>query len=137
MRNTEVPSSSFVRLLLAVFTVALQRQLEGMQHLKPSLIKLAGPARIDFVDRHRVQVMQFFAILPDDGDQIGLLKQTQMLGKSLTAHVVLFAQFSQGLPVLLPQLVERLMRRLGLRGVVRGQGGANHRRRRQGTVPTG
>ena len=94
--------SSFLVLFLFETFFQIAQRLEAVAFV------FADPALADLVDRHRVEVMQFLAPAPDDGDQIRRLQQQEMLGHRLPRHVEVPAQFAECLPVAPVQLIEQL-----------------------------
>lgn len=68
---------------------------------------LADPALVDFMNRNRIQVVQFLAPAPYGDDQIRLLEQEKVLGYGLTTHVRLPAKLAQSLPVVGVEPVEQ------------------------------
>src|SRR5580704_11899595 len=74
----------------------------------------ADPAIRDFEDRHRVEEMQLLAATPDDGDQVRIFQQFQMLGHRLPSHVQVFTKLSECLAILCEEFIEQLpARRVG------------------------
>lgn len=63
----------------AAGTAAFEMLFEIAQRLEAMALVFADPAFVNLVQRHRIQVMQFLAPLPDGGDQIRLLQQREML----------------------------------------------------------
>jgi hypothetical protein len=66
---------------------------------------LANPALEDLVNRHRIEVMQLFAPLPDGRDQVCRFQQAQVLRDRLPRHFQMPAQLRQRLPAALAQLI--------------------------------
>lgn len=56
------------------------------------MFEFPDPAFVDFVQRNRIQVVQFFAALPNNGDKIGGFELLQVLGNGLTRHVHVLAK---------------------------------------------
>ena len=71
-------------------------------------VELADPALGNLVNRDRVEVMQFFAPAPHDGDEVGRLQQTQVLADGLARHREVLAQLAERLSVSRMQLVQQL-----------------------------
>jgi len=69
---------------------------------------LADPAFVDVVNGDRIEVVQLFAAVPDDGDEVGVLQQVQVLGHRLAGHVEVRAERGQRLPAALVEQVEQL-----------------------------
>jgi len=55
--------------------------------LKLRALILADPALGDLVDGDGIEVVKLFAAVPDDGDEVGVLEQVEVLGHGLTGHV--------------------------------------------------
>ena len=85
----------------------LQFGFEIVQGLQARLLELADPALVNLVERHGIEVMQFLAPIPLDGDKVSCFKQAQMLGDRLAGHAEPLAQLSQSLPAALAQAVEQ------------------------------
>jgi hypothetical protein len=68
----------------------------------------ANPTLVDLVERHRIEVMQFFPSTPNNDDQSCLFQERKMLRHSLPGHVVTLAEFAQCLSVVLMQGIEQL-----------------------------
>src|SRR5437899_1466355 len=68
---------------------------------------LANPALVDLVQRHWIEVMQFFASVPHGGDEIRRFEQHQMPGDCLSRQGEVSVQLGQGLSVAVVQLIEQ------------------------------
>ena len=82
--------------------------LQIAQRLQAIALIFANPAFVNLVQRHWIEIVQFFASTPDAGHQIGPFQHRQMLGNGLPRHVQLPAQFGQCLPVFSMQLIQQL-----------------------------
>ena len=71
------------------------------------MLELPDPAHVNLVQRHGVEVVQFFAALPHDGDEVGLLELLQVLRHGLAGHVHVLAERTQCLPVVGVQQIEQ------------------------------
>ena len=78
------------------------------QGLQAMALVLADPALVDVVEGDGVEVVQLFAAVPDDGDEVGVLEQVEMLGHGLAGHVEVRAEAGQRLPAALVEQVEQL-----------------------------
>src|SRR4051812_15493881 len=72
-----------------------------------SAIEFADPAIRNFVDRHRVEVVQLLAASPDGGDEVRALENREVLRHSLARHVEVRAEIRQRLPVLFVQAIQQ------------------------------
>ena len=71
------------------------------------MLEFFDPARTDFVQWHRVQVVALFPPLPNDDDEVGTHQQLQVLRDGLARHVHVLAERRERLAVVLVQLVEQ------------------------------
>lgn len=60
------------------------------------------------MQRYWVQIMQFFAPLPDNRDQIGVLQQLQMLRHGLAGHIQMRTQHGQRQAIFNMKLIQQL-----------------------------
>lgn len=81
--------------------------LQIAQGLQVVALVLADPAFVDFVNGDGIEVVQFFAAVPDGRDKIGALEQVEVLGYGLTCHVEVRAQVGQRLPAALVEHIEQ------------------------------
>ena len=81
--------------------------LEFGHGAEAALLELANPPIGDLVDRHGVEVMQFFAAPPDRDDKRCLFQELQVLGHGLAGHVEVFAKLGERLPVIRPQAIQQ------------------------------
>src|SRR5262245_55073649 len=86
----------------------LQSFLELSQCPQALALEFSNPSFRDLVERDWVQIMQLFAPSPYGDDKVGLLKQSQMLGYRLPAHVQVRAEFAKRLTVVCVQTVQEL-----------------------------
>jgi len=70
-------------------------------------IVFADPAVVDLVNRDRVQVMQFFAAVPDNRYEIRFLQQQEVLRHRLARHGQVAAQLIQRLAAFAVQDVQQ------------------------------
>ena len=77
---------------------------EGLQTVA---LVLADPALVDFVDGDGIEVVEFFAAVPDHGDEVGAFQQVQVLGHGLAGHRQVRAEPGKGLAVFLVEQVEK------------------------------
>ena len=68
---------------------------------------LADPALVNFMNRNRIQVVQFLAPAPYGDNQIRFFEQEKVLGYGLTTHSRLPAKLAQSLPVVGVEPVEQ------------------------------
>ncbi len=71
------------------------------------MFEFSDPAFVDFVQRNRIQVVQFFPALPMDGHEVCLFELLQMLCNRLARHVHVFAEGGERLTVILMQNVQQ------------------------------
>ena len=72
------------------------------------MFEFSDPALVDLVQRNRVEVVQFFPALPNDGDQVGLFELLQVLCYGLACHVHLLAERAQCLTIIALQQVKQM-----------------------------
>jgi hypothetical protein len=68
----------------------------------------ADPALGDFVDGHRIEVMELFASAPDDCDKVRAFEQVEVFGHGLAGHGEVGTQVRERLPAAFTQRVEQL-----------------------------
>ena len=78
------------------------------QRLKAMAFIFANPALGDLVNRHWIEVMQLLAPAPDDGDQVRLFEENQVLRHRLPRHLQMLTQLRQRLSVVRVQLIQQL-----------------------------
>ena len=78
------------------------------QGLQLRAFVLADPAFVDFMDRDRVKVMEFFAAMPDGGNEVGALEEEEMLGHGLAGHGEVGAQLGERLAIAAMQGIEQV-----------------------------
>ena len=84
------------------------------QRSEPAALELVNPAILNLIERDWIQVVQLLPAAPDDGDEIGVREQLQVLRHGLARHVHVLAQRGQRLAVIPMQLVEQTpARRIG------------------------
>ncbi len=71
------------------------------------MLEFSDPALVYFMQRNRIEVVQFFPALPNDGDEVGCFELLQVLRNRLASHLHVFAQCGQGLAVLLVQHIKQ------------------------------
>ena len=77
------------------------------ERLKAVAFIFADPALIDFMQRHRVEIMELLASAPDHRDEVRRLQQGQMLGYGLPGHIQVLAQPGQSLAIALVELIQQ------------------------------
>src|SRR5205085_12448428 len=77
--------------------VLLQSSLQLAERDKFRALEFLDPALADLVDRHRIEIVQLFAAVPERGDEVCLLEDSKMLGHGLPRHGQPLAQLVQGL----------------------------------------
>lgn len=87
--------------------ITFQFFLQVVQCVEAVAFELRDPACVNLVQRHRVKVVQFFAALPDNRDQVCFFHQLQVLCHGLAAHVHMFAKCPQRLAIILVQQVKQ------------------------------
>ena len=78
------------------------------QRREPAALELVDPAILNLIERNRIQVVELFPALPDDGDEIGVDEQLQVLRHRLARHFEMLAELPQRLPVLLVEDIQKL-----------------------------
>lgn len=78
-----------------------------MQRIETPALELGDPAGVYLMQRHGIEVVQFFPPLPYDSDEIGVFKQLQVLRHGLPRHVHVFAQRSERLAIVGVELVKQ------------------------------
>ena len=63
------------------------------------------PPLANLEERRRVKVVELLPAVPEGDDEVGGLQQGKMFGHSLPRHIELLAQLTQGLPVVVMQLI--------------------------------
>jgi hypothetical protein len=86
----------------------LEILLQFVQGIELGAFIFGNPARVDLVQRHRIEVVQLFATTPDSGDEVRRLQNDEMLGYRLSRHVEQLAQPAERLAVFAAQLIEQL-----------------------------
>lgn len=71
------------------------------------MFEFSDPAFVDFVQRHRIQVVQFFPTLPMHGNEVRLFELLQMLGNRLACHIHVLAEGGECLAVILMQYIQQ------------------------------
>ena len=66
------------------------------------------PAIDNLVQWNRIEIMQLASAFLYANHEIGLLEDSQMLAHRLPAHIQLFAEFIETLPIPLAQFVEKM-----------------------------
>lgn len=82
--------------------------LEVAESLQTVTLVLADPALVDFVNGDGVEEVELFPTVPDGGDEVGVLKEIEVLGHGLAGHVEVLAEGGEGLAVVLMQQVQQL-----------------------------
>src|SRR5580698_725573 len=93
--------------MLGVFWV-FEVFLQITEGLEARALEFADPPLINFVERDRIEVMQFLAALPYRGDEIGFFKDDEMFGDGLTGHVEIFAEITESSAVVPVEDIEQL-----------------------------
>src|SRR4249919_1742954 len=82
-------------LLIALLQLPFQLAERG----ELAALEFPDPAFADLMDRHRVQIMQLLAAMPERGDEVGLFENSKVLGHGLPRHRKAVAEFVQRLSV--------------------------------------
>src|ERR1700674_6087446 len=62
-------------------------------------LEFFDPPLADLMDRHRVEIVQLLAAMPERGDEVGRLENRKVLGHGLPRHGEAVAEIVQGLSV--------------------------------------
>src|SRR6266403_5645398 len=89
---TYTNSGLLIAFLQLPFQFAERGELAALEFLDPPLA--------DLMDRHRVEIVQLLAAMPERGDEVGGLENRKVLGHSLPRHGEAVAKIVQGLSVL-------------------------------------
>ena len=84
-----------------------QSLLEVAQRIEAVAVELLDPARVNLVQRHRVQVVELFSTLPNDGHEVRFLQLLQVLRHALACHVQVLTECRECLAVLPVQQVKQ------------------------------
>src|SRR6188768_615592 len=110
MAGLKFPGSSLLLITLLQLSFQLAERCEF-----PAL-ELLDPTFADLMDRHRVEVVQLLAAVPERGDEIGRFENSEMLGDRLPRHGEAVAKFVQRLSVFgVKPVQQRAPRRIGKR----------------------
>src|SRR5258708_9537389 len=66
---------------------------------KLAALEFPDPPLADLMDRHRIEIMQLLAAMPERGDEAGRLENCKVLCDGLPRHGEAVAEFVQGLTV--------------------------------------
>jgi hypothetical protein len=87
---------------------------DGAQGPQARPLEFVDPPLLHVVQGDGIEVVQLFPAATDGADQVGRLKDGQVLGRGLPSHVEARAQLAEGLPGLLSEQVEQVApRRIG------------------------
>ena len=70
------------------------------------MFELSNPAFVNVVNGNGIEVVELFASLPLDRNEIRIFQQTEMLRDGLARHAKLFAQFAESLAIPCMQAIE-------------------------------
>lgn len=84
-----------------------QAALEFAQGERNPALVLVDPTLGDLIERHRVEVMKLFPTMPQNDNEVGPFEQSQMFGHSLSRHVEVLTECTQGLGIVAVQLIEQ------------------------------
>lgn len=73
----------------------------------PTLV-LVDPTFGNLTQRQGIEVMKLFSSMPENDNQVRALQPPKMLGHGLACHDQMLAQFAEGLPIAVVQLIEQL-----------------------------
>ena len=71
------------------------------------LLVLSNPPLVNFVNRHRIQIMKFVPSAPNHGHQIRVLQQSKMFRHRLPRHIHAHAKLAKRLSVVRLQPVQQ------------------------------
>ena len=83
-------------LLIALLQLAFQLVERG----ELAALEFPDPPFADLMDRHRVQIVQLLAAMPERGDEVGRFENSKVLCYGLPRHRKAVAEFVQRLSVL-------------------------------------
>src|SRR5258705_4302859 len=89
---TYTNSGLLITFLQLPFQFAERGQLAALEFFDPPLA--------DLMDRHRIEIVQLLAAIPERGHEVGCLENHKMLCHGLPCHGEAVAEFLQGLTVL-------------------------------------
>ena len=98
-------SMSFLRRF--IFAFLFETLFEFGQSPQTVPFVLTDPPIVDLLERHRVEVVELFAPVPDGRHEIGYFKKRKMLRHRLPRHVQVPAKLIQGLTVVPMQLIKQ------------------------------
>jgi len=82
--------------------------LHFSQRLEAMASVSSDPTLVDLLNGHGIEVVTFFAAVPDDHDEFRLLQDRQVLGYRLPRHVEVFTQFIQRQAIVLAKPVQQI-----------------------------
>src|SRR5258708_22966930 len=77
----------------------LQLPFQFAERGKLAALKFFDPPLADLMDRHRVEIVQLLAAMPERGDEVGRLENCKVLRDRLPGHGEALAEVVQGLSV--------------------------------------
>src|SRR5438477_12943122 len=77
----------------------LQLSFQFAERGELAALEFPDPTFADLMDRHRVEVMQLLAAVPEGRDQVGGLQDRKVLGHGLPRHGETVAEFVQRLSI--------------------------------------
>src|ERR1700692_965957 len=96
---TKTNSGLLITFLQLPFQFAERGQRAALEFLDPPLA--------DLMDRHRIEIVQLLAAMPERGDEVGGLENRKVLGHGLPRHGEAVAEIVQGLSVLPVKPIEQ------------------------------
>ena len=81
---------------------------EIAQGLELRPLVLADPAFVDFVNRNGIEIVELFAPLPDDAEEVCTFENLEMFGYGLPGYFEMGAELGQRPPVDRMQRIEEL-----------------------------
>src|SRR6266404_8234406 len=77
----------------------LQLPFQFAEGGKLAALEFLDPPLADLMDRHRIEIVQLLAAMPEGGDEVGRLENRKVLCHRLPRHGEAVAEFVQGLSV--------------------------------------
>src|SRR6266404_9612433 len=77
----------------------LQLPFQFAERGKLAALEFLDPPLADLMDRHRIEIVQLLAAMPECGDEVGRLENCKVFCDRLPRHGEAVAEFVQGLTV--------------------------------------
>src|SRR6266481_3232500 len=94
----------------------LQLPFQFAERGQLAALEFPDPPLADLMDRHRIEIVQLLAAMPERSDEVGVFQDSKVLRHGLPRHVEAVAEFVQGLAVPgVKPVQQRPPRRIGQR----------------------